>query len=232
MMFALFSYGCSTQTKIVNQTESPTVVAVDEYADPMIGYNRFMFSVNDSIYRYGLIPVAKGYDWLVPDIAQKGVSNFFYNIKSPIYFVNNLAQGNVKNASINLFRFTVNSTLGLLGLFDPAKDWFDVDKQARYFESTLANYGVGPGYYFVLPILGSSDLRNGPSLIVDFALNPVTYYPDDTERYLINALDFINSQAKTGDKYLTLYDETQDPYIYFRNMYLQGKLRDDQFANN
>lgn len=226
----LLGSGCATQPAITSTTDLPTVVSVDTYHDPIIGVNRVLFSFNDVVYRYAFIPIANGYDWITPNAVQQRISHFFYNIKSPIYLVNNLAQGNIAKATSNFLRFSINSTLGILGLFDPAKAWWDIDKQETYFESTLATYGVGPGAYLVLPFLGPSDLRNGPSLVVDFALNPISYHPDTTERYAANSLDYINQQSKTGDKYLTLYEKSDDPYIFFRNLYLQGKLRDDQFA--
>ncbi len=106
----------------------PSVVSYSDYRDPLIGLNRAIFAFNDLTYRYVLIPVSKGYYFVLPKPAQTGISQFFYNIKTPIYFLNNLLQWQPKPMGVNVLRFGINSTIGLLGLFDPAKAWFELDR--------------------------------------------------------------------------------------------------------
>jgi phospholipid-binding lipoprotein MlaA len=160
----------------------PTVVSYPDYRDPIIHLNRAIFAFNDVTYRYFLIPLGKGYVQVVPELIRKGISNFFDNIKTPIYAVNNLLQLKPEPLGKNIMRFGLNTTIGLLGLFDPATDWFEIKRQETHFDDTLAQYGAGYGVYLVLPIFGPSDLRHSTSLVVDYFLNPITYLTDNPER--------------------------------------------------
>jgi phospholipid-binding lipoprotein MlaA len=204
----------------------PTVVAFRDYKDPLIGFNRAMFAFNDVTYRYALIPASKGYLKVVPPPVRNGLSNFFYNVKSPIYLVNNALQLKPREAGVNLLRFGINSTVGLLGFFDPAKTWFELDRAENDFETTLSHYGVGYGVYLVLPILGPSDLRNGTASIAEGLLHPVSYLANNPESTAIKGVDYFQQFAPKADLYNTLAEESEDPYIFFRNFYLQGIQRD------
>lgn len=204
----------------------PTVVEFEDYKDPLIGFNRAIFSFNDASYRYALIPLAKGYTSYVPNPVRTGISNFYYNIKAPVYVVNNTLQLKPKAAGVNLLRFGINTTLGLLGFFDPAKAWFDLEKADTGFSDTFAHYGVGYGVYLVLPILGPSDLRSGTSALAEGFLHPIRYLVDNPERTVIQGVDYFQEFAPQAERYTALADESEDPYIFFRNLYLQGIQRD------
>lgn len=207
----------------------PTVVSYPHYRDPLIWVNRGIFAFNDVTYRFLLIPLSKGYVRVVPDPVQKSVSNFFYNIKTPIYAVNHLLQLKPVTLEKDLLRFGINTTVGLLGLFDPADKWFHLKRQETHFDATLAQYGVGYGIYLVLPIFGPSDLRNGASLVTDYFLNPVIYLTQDPERSAIQGYDFFQAYAPGAQRYETLRRRSKDPYIFFRNLYLQGVQRNAQY---
>jgi phospholipid-binding lipoprotein MlaA len=153
------------------------VVSYPDYRDPIIYLNRAIFAFNDVTYHY-----FKGYVRVVPELIRKGISNFFDNIKTPIYAVNNLLQLKPEPLGKKIMRFGLNTTIGLLGIFDPATDWFEIKRQETHFDDTLAQYGAGYGVYLVLPIFGPSDLRHSTSLVVDYFLNPITYLTDNPER--------------------------------------------------
>ena len=207
----------------------PTVVSYTDYRDPFITVNRAMFAFNDVSYRYALIPLANGYVKVLPLPVRNSVSRFFYNLKSPIYFVNNLLQLEGKLACRNLARFVINSTLGLAGLFDPADAWFGLERAEAHFGETLRFYGAGYGMYLVLPLLGPSDLRDGASAISDYFLNPVNYLLQDPERLGVRATDYLQDYASDAERYKALYDKSDDPYILFRNLYLQSIMRDADY---
>jgi phospholipid-binding lipoprotein MlaA len=202
------------------------VVGYENYRDPLIGLNKAVFAFNDVTYRYLLIPLSKGYIRVVPEPVQKSVSNFFNNIRTPIYAVNHLLQLKPEPMGKNLLSFGLNTTIGLLGLFDPARAWFDLESEQTHFDDTLARYGAGCGIYLVLPIFGPSDLRNGASLVVDHFLNPIIYLTENPERSLIEGYDFFQEYAPGAERYEILRRKSEDPYIFFRNLYLQGVQRD------
>jgi phospholipid-binding lipoprotein MlaA len=207
----------------------PTVVSYPESRDPLIHVNRAIFAFNDVTYRYLLIPLGKGYMRVIPDPIHRSVGNFFYNIKMPIYAVNHLLQLEPKPMGRNLLRFGINTTVGLLGLFDPAKAWWGLEREETDFDETLAQYGAGYGLYLVLPIFGPSDLRKGTSLVVDHFLNPIIYLTENPERSVIQSYDFFQEYAPEAERYETLRRKAEDPYTFFRNLYLQGVQRDADY---
>lgn len=207
----------------------PTVVSYPDYRDPLIWVNRGIFAFNDVTYRFLLIPLSKGYIRVIPDPVRKSVSNFFHNIKTPISIVNHLLQFDPKALGTDLARFGINTTVGLLGVFDPAKAWWDIEKAETDFEKTLARYGAGYGIYLVLPIFGPSDLRNSASIVVDYFLNPITYLTGDPERSAIQGYDFFQEYAPRAEQYETIRRKSEDPYLFFRNLYLQGVQRDADY---
>jgi phospholipid-binding lipoprotein MlaA len=203
-----------------------TVVSNPEYRDPLIWANRAIFTFNDVAYRYLLIPLGKGYLWVTPDPVERSVGNFFYNLKTPIYVVNDALQFKPERLGRNLLRFVINSTVGLAGFFDPAQAWFGLERAGTHFDATLAQYGAGYGVYLVLPLLGPSDVRNGASRVTDYFLNPVPYLTDEPQTTEIQVYDGFQEFAPSAEPYETLRRKADDPYIFFRNLYLQGVQRD------
>ena len=134
--------------------------------DPLEGFNRAMYTFNDRLDKYALKPLAKGYRAITPTGVRKSVSNFFSNLHEPMVMLNNLLQGKPGQATSDLIRFVVNSTVGIVGLFDVSSK-VGLPKHDEDFGQTLAVWGVGDGPYLVLPFFGPSNLRDGPSLVVD-----------------------------------------------------------------
>lgn len=205
------------------------VVSYSDYRDPLIGLNRIFFKFNDVAYRFLLIPIAKGYTRIVPDSVERCIGNFFYNIKSPIYAVNHLLQGKPKSAGRTVLRFGINTTIGILGFFDPARTRYAIEKEETHFENTLAHYGAGYGFYLVIPIFGPSDLRHGVSALADYFLNPISYLTEFPVSTLIEGYDNFQVFAPGAKHYLTLRRESKDAYTFFRNLYLQGVQRDEDY---
>ncbi|CAN5299116.1 hypothetical protein BH24PSE2_BH24PSE2_23340 [soil metagenome] len=208
----------------------PDVVAYRDYHDPLMPLNRAIFAFNDVAYRYALVPLANGYTRVVPEPVRGGVGNFFYNLKMPIYAINHLAQGEFGQSGHNVVRFAINSTLGVLGIFDPAASRFGYERQETHFDETLAQYGAGYGVYLVLPLIGPSDVRSGASLVIDWILNPVTYLLDSPESTVVRGFDYFQEFAPDADTYGKLRRESEDPYLFFRNLHLQRVQRDAKAA--
>ncbi|MBT0586689.1 MlaA family lipoprotein [Alteromonas oceanisediminis] len=224
----------------VLQVEPTVVDMVDEdggsgeptvYYDPLEPFNRAIFKFNHVTYTYALLPAARGYKAVVPAPVRQSIGNAFDNIREPVNLLNNLATGNVEGAGTNLGRFLINSTIGVLGLFDPASTWFDIPPQQQTIGDALAHYHVGSGAYLVLPFLGQSSVRGTTSLIGEGFLNPIRYLTSPPDTYYLYGTDGFSDFSEQSDPYEELYQQAEDPYLYFRNQYLQGVKRDAAFKD-
>lgn len=142
--------------------------------DPWEPFNTKVFEFNRQVDKWILKPVAQGYDAVVPNPVQIGISNLFYNIRFPSRFINNLAQGKLAGAGTEVGRFLLNSTFGLAGLVDVAK-YLDITTPEEDTGQTLGYYGVGPGPYVVLPLLPPFTVRDLIGYVGDIALNPINW---------------------------------------------------------
>ena len=217
--------------------------AEKEIFDPLSGYNTVMTQFNDGFYVYVLDPVARGYEWVMPDLAQSGVKNFFHNLLFPIRFVNNALQLKPINAGEELFRFIINSTVGIFGLWDPAKEWFDLEAHEEDFGQTLGYYGVGGGFHIVLPFLGPSNLRDMFSLYPDMQMDPVYYVenrpynlPKKEGEYLgmsrqavqqtnLLILKTVNQESLRIGQYENLKKDAIELYPFLRDVYEQNRAK-------
>lgn len=192
-----------------------------EIADPLEGFNRAMFSFNDKAYRYVLKPVARGLR-VLPVPVRRSATNVFNNLGAPISAASALLQGDLRNTGSELGRFGINSTLGILGLFDPATP-MGLRQDEEDLGQTLGRWGVGTGPYLVLPFLGSSSLRDGFGTIATNATNPVFdgWARDEIVGYRLTEAELALSLDQ--DTYEALYDSALDPYIFFRSAWVQNR---------
>ncbi|MHC4221521.1 MAG: MlaA family lipoprotein [Planctomycetota bacterium] len=198
-------------------------------ADPLKPLNRIMYHFNDAVYIWVLDPGTKLYTKIAPEPVRLGISNFFRNITTPIRFVNCHLQAKHKTADKELGRFLINTTLGVLGFGDPAKDRYNLQiPEAEDLGQTLATYGLSNGFYVVWPILGPSTARDSVGRVGDMFLNPV-YYLDDTYASLgISGLRFVNKNSFHLDEYKAFKESSIDPYIAMREMYIQYRNKQVQ----
>jgi len=195
-----------------------------EISDPIEPVNRGIFYVNDKLYRWVLKPVAKGYKFVVPDPVRVSVRNFFLNLGTPIRAVNALLQGKFGDTGTELARFGINSTIGIAGLFDAAKE-FHLTRKDEDTGQTLGVYGLGPGFYLVLPILGPSDARDAVGLVGDTYLDPLTYLL--SFEWALGA-QFVRSQTDLTfriNEYEELTDAAVDPYAAVKDFYHQYRAK-------
>ncbi|MFK8042919.1 VacJ family lipoprotein [Congregibacter sp.] len=208
---------------------APALQAED---DPLEAINRPVFVVNDVLDRWALRPIAKGYDFVMPAPAQRGVSNFFANLYDVTSTLNAVLQWRWEGASQSGGRFLVNSTLGVAGLFDVATP-MGIRPYRTDFGQTLALWGVPEGPYLMLPLFGPRTFRSGTGTLVDtFALSVPPYVDNRSIRNSIWGLELVHGRAR-----LLGSDEliSGDRYIFVRDAYLQqraafvndGEVQDD-----
>lgn len=191
--------------------------------DPLEGLNRTTFKVNETVDDYVLKPVAKGYQAVTPSFVRAGVSNAFSNIGDVGTSVNNLLQGKPSNAVSDAGRFLVNSTLGILGLFDVATG-MGLEKHQEDFGQTLGSWGVGSGPFLVLPLLGPSTLRDTVAKPIDAYTGYTRYMGHVPTRNSTQALDIINFRADLLNTTSALDEASLDKYQFLRDAYLQRRL--------
>ncbi len=195
----------------------------EDIADPFEPINRVIFHINDKLYRAILSPAVKTYR-VIPEGARVSISNFYDNLTTPISAINALLQLDLPNAGSELSRFVLNSTIGILGLFDPATLWgFEEDRED--LGQTLAHYGVGHGFYVVLPLISFSSLRDASGRLGNGFMNPINqvWDPELDDWIAFQALDTVNDFSFDVETYISLYDSALDPYVFFRSAYVQNR---------
>ncbi|MFQ5486748.1 MAG: VacJ family lipoprotein, partial [Desulfobacterales bacterium] len=170
-------------------------VSESQVFDPLSGYNRIMTNVNDKIYFWALKPVARGYRYVVPEGIRRGVVRFFNNLLFPVRFINNVLQLKIKNAGEEIARFGLNTTVGILGFWDPAKDSLGLEPHPEDFGQTLGRYGAGSGFHIVLPVLGPSNLRDLIGLVPDYLADPVSLVETDLDEFGVRIFDEVNDTS-------------------------------------
>lgn len=190
-------------------------------ADPIESVNRAIFVFNDRLYFWLLKPVARGYAFVVPEPLRIGIRNAFANVAMPVRLVNSLLQGKVKGAGRELARFTINTTVGLAGLFDTAKNDWKIAASEEDTGQTLGAYGLGHGAYLVLPFFGPSSLRDAVGLGGDTLLHPLWYLVDFRTGVEIRAGKAVNDTSLQIGEYEDIKAAAIDPYLAVRDGYIQ-----------
>jgi phospholipid-binding lipoprotein MlaA len=192
-----------------------------EVWDPIEPVNRVFFWFNDKLYFYLLKPVARGYRWAVPEPWRVSVKNFFSNLAAPVRIINAGLQGKFSDAGNEITRFAVNTTIGIGGFFDTAKDHFELRMKDEDTGQTMGHYGVGPGPYIVLPILGPSNLRDGIGMFVDNRMNLLYYISEGRTYYGLRVYDKVNDLSLDKDTYEGIKKDALDPYLFVRDAFMQ-----------
>lgn len=192
----------------------------EEVADPLEPINRVVDTFNDKVDRAVLKPTAKVYEKVVPNQARISVTNFFDNLGEPLVIVNQFLQGKPKEGFSDTGRLLVNSTIGLLGLFDPATQ-MGLTAHNEDFGQTFGRWGIGEGWYVVLPILGPSTVRDSIGLIGDYQLDPVSQHDEVRERNALSGLRLIDTRANLLSATKVRDTAALDPYLFTREAYRQ-----------
>ena len=196
---------------------------VDE-VDSLETFNRLMYRLNYGADTYVLKPITQGYRYVVPAPGRLVVTNVIDNLYSPVVFVNSVLQGDPQNSFATLWRFILNTTLGLGGTIDFASSAGLKNRPADFGE-TLAMYGVKSGPYVVLPLLGPSSIRDAVGRGADIFADPLTYagYDISLSKEAVDAIDWRSRNGKLIDD---IYENSIDPYETFRSAYMQKRTSD------
>ena len=190
--------------------------------DPWEKVNRPIFWFNDKLDVYVLEPVAKGWDFVVPNRAQGAISDVFDNAHFPIDFTNDLLQGKPLDAGRTLGRFLLNSSLGMAGLFDVAKA-AGLPGRQEDFGQTLGWWGLGNGPYLVLPVLGPSTIRDACGRAVDSPMRVWPFFIGTIPSIAITSTEVVNWRARNLEAVRDLKKGAFDYYSLVRNAYLQNR---------
>ncbi len=195
---------------------------IDEPKDPLEVPNRLIFAFNRALDIFVIRPVAVTYDFWVPDKVRESVGNFLRNLSTPMILANDLLQGEGERAGITASRFVINSTAGILGLFDVAED-MGYPRHSEDFGQTLGSYGMGEGIYVVLPLLGPSSARDGVGKVVDIFLDPVTYLAPQNVALGRTVADGVQLRSENIEILDELERDSIDFYARIRSLYRQNR---------
>lgn len=199
--------------------------AIADESDPWERFNRSMHKFNSALDKAILKPIAQGYDGIVPAPVKKGTSNFFDNLGELDNTVNNLLQGKLIDSAASTTRFVINSTVGVLGLFDVATA-IGLDEQPEDFGQTFGYWGIGAGPYLVIPFFGPSSVRDGTGTAIEFAVTDYEYELINfnwEEEFVLDTLNIVQSRAKLLPvEGLIIGDE----YSFIRDVYLQSRVNE------
>lgn len=191
--------------------------------DPLKGFNRAMFTFNHKFYHWLLKPVSRGYGFIFPKRVRISVRNFFVNVEMPVRVVNCLLQGRTRDMGVELSRFIVNTTIGIVGLFNPASSLCNLEPQEADFDQTLGVYGMSQVFYLHWPLFGASSVRGTVGLVGDMFMRPTTYLVDFPIMFGVRAYELVNETSLTIGDYEGLTEPALDPYIAVRNFYFQNR---------
>ncbi len=213
--------GSQSTDEEFNEFEEELSKQVVTVADPIEPWNRTMFNINDRFYFWVAKPVMQGYEKTVPKPARIGINNFFQNLTTPIRLVNCLLQGKGPQAGTEVRRFGINTTAGVLGFGDPARDKYHLEPAREDLGQTLAVHRLGDGFYIFWPIFGPSTLRDSVGTAGDWFLNPVSYVEPVEASIGIKAEDYVNDGSFHGGEYEAFKKAAVDPYVAMRTAYIQ-----------
>jgi phospholipid-binding lipoprotein MlaA len=213
-----------TQTALASAAAETGSSAEDFEDDPFESFNEKMFWFNREVLdRFLLKPAATAWDFLLPDPVQRGIYNIFDNLAVVRRVVNNTLQAKFTGAGTELARFTINSTIGLVGFFDVARDAFGIQQRDEDTGQTFGLWGMRPGPYLVLPFLPPLTIRDGIGYAFDSAMTPYVYFIPWYANAGITATSTVNERSLNLDRFERVAESTIDLYGAVRNAYLQRR---------
>jgi phospholipid-binding lipoprotein MlaA len=183
--------------------------------------NRSVYKFNHGLDRAVLRPVTVAYVKVTPKPVRKGISNFLSNLTYPVTILNDYLQGKAKDGFSDIARFSVNTVVGIGGIFDPATRW-GLEKHDKDFGQTLGKWGVPPGPFVMIPLLGPSTVRDAPAKIVDRFVSPGSYLTDAPEAIALAGGGVVNTRSDLLNTDRVI-DTAYDPYAFVRNAWLQRR---------
>lgn len=196
-------------------------------SDPWERFNRKVFALNEELDAAFLRPVARIYNAVVPDLVQTGVENVFSNVSDAWSAVNHLLQGKAKSGLLMTVRFATNTLVGLGGLLDVATD-MGLEREREDFGQTLGRWGLGPGPYLVLPLLGPSSLRDTAAMPLNLAASLPLLVHQKEASYALSGLQVLQTRADLLGAGRVVSEIALDKYVFLRDAYL-ARRRNEVF---
>jgi phospholipid-binding lipoprotein MlaA len=194
--------------------------------DPLDKINRGSFYLNDKLYFWCVKPVAKTYKRFTPSLVRTSLYNFFNNLGMPQRTINCILQLRIKNTGEELGSFLINTTLGILGFANPAKTKFHLKVHSEDLGQTFGYYGIGNGIYIVIPILGSSSVRDMAGMFGDSFVNPFNYIRDPYISIGVSGLKTVNNTSFRLGQYESLKEAAFEPYSAMKDAYVQYRNKE------
>lgn len=196
--------------------------------DHLSGWNKACFKFNYWFLRKVVIPVSSTYKEKVPGKVRSKFTNFFYNLRGPVRVINCLFQGKLKQGERELGGFLMNTTVGVVGIFDPASEKFEIPSKKEDFGQTLGKWGVGPISYLQIPFLGPRTVRDFVTFPIDNTFTVDTYVGPSNFwiKSGINGVEIIDNSANNLENLKSIEKDAADPYTFVRDAYMQ--LREAQ----
>ena len=209
--------------------------APEKDPDPWIGLNRGVWAFNDGLDRIFLRPIARGYRAIVPDLLEDGISNFFDNLEVPGTALNQILQGKPGRMVSDVGRFTVNTTIGVLGFFDVASG-LGMPQYAEDFGQTMVFWGMPQGPYIMIPIRGPATITHAGGMLVTGLTNPLLLIRDSSTRNILWGFSFLDHRKRLLSAEVLI---SGDEYLFVRDAYLQrreylvrdGEIEEDPFLD-
>ncbi len=222
--------GCATRP-----TNPAALAQYKETDDPLEPTNRFFYRVDQTVDRYSLKPVAQAYVYVLPTPVRTGVHNVISNFASPTRLANDILEAKPRRAGTTFVRFVVNSTVGLGGIFDVARD-LGYPAHENDGGMTLALWGVPDGPYLFLPVLGPSSPRAAAGFGLDVGLSPLTYVPRGygllTLNYALYGVGLVDARSRVLNELDQINREALDPYATLRSLYRQHRASEIEALRN
>lgn len=193
--------------------------------DPLEGFNRAMFAINDFLDTFLLVPIARAYRFIMPEPIREMGRNFFENLNEPVVAINDLLQADFENAGVSMGRFFVNSTIGVFGFFEVAEQ-FDLKEHPADFGQTLHTYGFGSGPFVMLPFFGPTTIRDTVGTGVDSFFNPIGYLLDFETRMYLKASEIVVKREAVLDPLDELRKGSVDYYAAVRSAWRQNRAKE------
>ena len=234
LLFNNYLYGATSDNVKTESSDFETSKIEDEIYDPIEPFNRAIFSFNNAFDKLISEPASKEYKKLSPPL-KTGISNFISNLRMPLVFVNQLLQGQGKNASESAGRFLVNSTIGVFGLVDVA-DKIGLEEKQEDFGQTLATWGVGDGFYVVLPLFGPSNVRDAAGMVLTLTTDPINVYAESEGEAWVGpsrtAGNAVVQRSKIIDEVNALRNNSISYYAAVRSSYYQKRKAEINNTND
>ncbi len=223
------TFATETTTQVVagpvTLEEDLSAIGIEAISDPIEPVNRVIFAFNDGLDIMILRPIAAIYGFVMPEVVKSAVRRMFDNLNQPVVFANDLLQLDVIDAGVAAGRFVINSTVGVLGIFDVAQV-VGLEPHTADFGQTLYSYGLGAGPYIVLPVLGPSTARDAAGIGVDSFLQPLTYILDPEINFAIKGVNAVTVRETLLQPLDDLRASSVDYYAALRAAYYQNRAVD------